>query len=86
MALDMAGPPVPSDAGADEAREAQFKARYARLARLYGEFRQAHGEILAPQWNDLRNYLFNKKNTPDYYNILEQKLNQFENLMKQNAN
>lgn len=78
--------PSPMDAGPSESREAQSKARYARIARLYGEFRQAHGEILAPQWNELRNHLFNKKDAPDYYDVLEQKLNQFEALMKQHAN
>lgn len=87
MAPEMTPAPMPPNpAGADDAREAQFKARYARLARMYNEFRQAHGDILAPQWSDLRNHLFNKKNTPDYYNILEQKILQLENLMKQHAN
>ena len=76
-------PDMPAD---DAAREAQYKARYAKVAAKYAEFRQAHGEILAPQWGDLRSHLFGKKNSPDYYPILEQKLNQFEALMKQNGN
>ncbi len=82
MQPEMAPEPPPTD----EARENQYKARYARLASKYSEFRQAHGEILAPQWNDLRSHLFGKKNSPDYYPILDQKLNQFEALMKQNGN
>lgn len=81
-------PDMPPDApgGDDAAREAQYKARYARVASKYAEFRQAHGEILAAQWGDLRSHLFGKKNSPDYYPILEQKLNQFEALMKQHGN
>ena len=79
-------PDMPPDVPTDEAREAQYKNRYARVAAKYSEFRQAHGEILAPQWNDLRSHLFGKKNSPDYYPILDQKLNQFETLMKQNGN
>ena len=76
----------PDTADADAARENLYKARYAKLASKYSEFRQAHGEILAPQWNDLRSHLFGKKNSADYYPILDQKLNQFEALMKQNGN
>lgn len=74
--------PEPAPGGTDP-REAQFKARYARVQSRYSAFRQAHGEILASQWSELRSHLFNMKSSPDYYPVLEQKLNAFEAQMKQ---
>ncbi|MGM0596826.1 MAG: hypothetical protein ACQES9_07285, partial [Myxococcota bacterium] len=66
----------------DKALKNKVISRYNYIRLKYNRFKNANGQILAQQWQNLRSFLVYKKGTPDYYKILNRKLNHFNSLMK----
>jgi hypothetical protein len=66
----------------DKALKKKVISRYNHIRLKYNRFKNANGQILAQQWQNLRSFLVYKKGTPDYYKILNRKLNHFNSLMK----
>ncbi|MBU1219229.1 serine/threonine protein kinase [Myxococcota bacterium] len=83
MVMKVMEPDMAMDPPDDKALEAKVMGKYNFVRSKYNKFEQSHGKILLSQFREIRQFIINKRGTPDFFKNLDAKLNAFLALMSQ---